>query len=146
VLRAPVHRRRRWHDRRLVLPIAALRGEVLNVMNNDLEMIRGTRATLSLLSGKWSVDVLYLLASGSRRYSDVLYEVGEISKKTLTHTLRSLERDGLITRRLLPEIPVRVEYTLTPLGWSITGPLMALYEWSAQHLPTDSAYDERLAA
>jgi DNA-binding HxlR family transcriptional regulator len=113
---------------------------------SDLEMIRGTRAALSLVGGKWSVDVLYLLASGSRRYSDVLYEVGEISKKTLTHTLRSLERDGLITRRLLPETPLRVEYTLTPLGWSITGPLMALYEWSAEHLPADSAYDERLAA
>jgi DNA-binding HxlR family transcriptional regulator len=127
------------------LPIAPLRREVLIVMNNDLEMIRGTRATLSLVSGKWSVDVLYLLASGSRRYSDVLYEVGEISKKTLTHTLRCLERDGLVTRRLMPEIPARVEYSLTPLGWSITGPLMALYEWSAQHLPADPA-SERLAA
>jgi DNA-binding HxlR family transcriptional regulator len=129
-----------------VLPIAPVRGEVLSVMNNDLEMIRGTRAALSLLAGKWSVDVLYLLASGSRRYSDVLYEVGEISKKTLTHTLRSLERDGLVTRRVLPEIPARVEYSLTPLGWSITGPLMALYEWSAQHLPAEAAYAERLAA
>jgi DNA-binding HxlR family transcriptional regulator len=115
-------------------------------MNNDLDMIRGTRAALSLLAGKWSVDVLYLLAGGSRRYSDVLYEVGEISKKTLTHTLRSLERDGLVTRRVLPEIPARVEYSLTPLGWSITGPLMALYEWSAEHLPAEPAYAERLAA
>jgi len=115
-------------------------------MNNDLEMIRGTRAALSLLAGKWSVDVLYLLAGGSRRYSDVLYEVGEISKKTLTHTLRSLERDGLVTRRLLPELPARVEYSLTPLGWSITGPLMALYEWSAEHLPAGPAYAERFAA
>jgi len=135
-----------------MLRIAGVPGDVLGVMTkqphevSDLEMIRGTRAALSLVGGKWSVDVLYLLASGSRRYSDVLYEVGEISKKTLTHTLRSLERDGLITRRLLPETPVRVEYTLTPLGWSITGPLMALYEWSAEHLPADSAYDERLAA
>ena len=47
----------------------------------DLEMIRGTRAALSLLSGKWSVAVLYLLASGTRRYSEVLYEVGEISRR-----------------------------------------------------------------
>jgi DNA-binding HxlR family transcriptional regulator len=113
---------------------------------SDLEMIRGTRAVLSLLAGKWSVDVLYLLASGTRRYSEVLYEVGEISKKTLTQTLRSLERDGLVTRRVLPEIPVHVEYSLTPLGWSITGPLMAMYEWAAQQLPDDAGHGDRLAA
>jgi DNA-binding HxlR family transcriptional regulator len=102
----------------------------------DLEMIHGTRAVLGLVAGKWSVDVLYLLATGTRRYSEVLYEVGEISKKTLTETLRSLERDGLVARRVLPEVPVRVEYSLTPLGWSLTGPLMAMYEWAAQHLTT----------
>ena len=100
----------------------------------DLEMIRGTRSVLDLLSGKWSVDVLYLLANGTRRYSEVFYEVGEISKKTLTQTLRALERDGLIARRIYPEVPPRVEYSLTPLGWSLTGPLMAMYEWAAENL------------
>jgi DNA-binding HxlR family transcriptional regulator len=100
----------------------------------DLEMIDGTRAVLELLSGKWSVDVLYLLASGTRRYSEVYYEVGEISKKTLTQTLRALERDGLIARRVYAQVPPRVEYSLTPLGWSLTGTLMAMYEWAAEHL------------
>jgi DNA-binding HxlR family transcriptional regulator len=112
----------------------------------ELEMIRGTRAVLSLLAGKWNVPVLYLLASGTRRYSEVLYEVGEISKKTLTQTLRGLERDGLIARRVIPEVPARVEYSLTSLGWSITGPLMAMYEWAEQHLPDDVAHGDRLAA
>jgi DNA-binding HxlR family transcriptional regulator len=101
---------------------------------DDLEMIYGTRAVLELLASKWSVDILYLLATGTRRYSEVLYEVGEISKKTLTQTLRSLERNGLVARRVLPEVPTRVEYSLTPLGWSLTEPLMAMYEWAAQHL------------
>jgi DNA-binding HxlR family transcriptional regulator len=101
---------------------------------SDFEMVRGTRRVLSLLAGKWSVEVLYLLASGTRRYSEVLYEVGEISKKTLTQTLRALEREGLIARRAYPEVPPRVEYSLTSLGWSITGPLMSLYEWSAENL------------
>lgn len=110
---------------------------------SDFEMVRGTRAALSLLGGKWSVDVLYLLASGTRRYSEVLYEVGEISKKTLTQTLRALEHDGLIARRVVAEVPARVEYSLTPLGWSLTGPLMTMYEWAAEHLP---AADDRLAA
>ena len=100
----------------------------------DLQMIRGTRAVVDLVAGKWSIDVLYLLANGTRRYSEVFYEVGEISKKTLTQTLRALERDGLITRRVHAEVPARVEYSLTPLGWSLTGPMMAMYEWAAEHL------------
>jgi DNA-binding HxlR family transcriptional regulator len=100
----------------------------------DFEMIRGTRTALELISGKWSIDVLYLLASGTRRYSEIFYEVGEISKKTLTQTLRALERDGLIARQVHAEVPPKVEYSLTPLGWSLTGPLMALYEWAAEHL------------
>jgi DNA-binding HxlR family transcriptional regulator len=100
----------------------------------DFQMIRGTKTVLDLLSSKWSVDVLYLLANGTRRYSEVFYEVGEISKKTLTQTLRSLERDGVIARRVYAQVPARVEYSLTPLGWSLTAPLMAMYEWSAEHL------------
>ena len=99
----------------------------------DLQMIRGTKTALDLLAAKWSVDVIYLLANGTRRYSEVFYEVGEISKKTLTQTLRSLERDGVIARRVYAEVPARVEYSLTPLGWSLTAPLMAMYEWAAAH-------------
>ena len=106
---------------------------------NDYEMARGTRRALALLSGKWSVEVLYLLAGGTRRYRDVLYDVGEISKKTLTQTLRALERDGLVVRRAYPEVPPRVEYSLTPLGWNVTGLLMSLYEWAEEHLAEAAA-------
>ena len=106
---------------------------------SDYEMVQATRAALSLISARWSVDVLYALASGTRRYSELLYEVGEISKKTLTQTLRGLERDGLIVRRAYADVPVRVEYSLSALGWSLTGPLMALYEWAAERLPTVDA-------
>jgi DNA-binding HxlR family transcriptional regulator len=113
-----------------VTNIASVREEA-----TDLQMINGTRLVLELLAGKWNVDVLYLLASGTRRYSEVYYEVGEISKKTLTQTLRALERDGLVSRTVYAEVPPKVEYALTPLGWSITGPLMAMYEWAAEHLP-----------
>jgi DNA-binding HxlR family transcriptional regulator len=119
---------------------------VMTAEVGDFEMIHGTRRVLELLGAKWSVDILYLLATGTRRYSEVLYEVGEISKKTLTQTLRSLERDGLVTRRVLAEVPARVEYSLTPLGWSLTEPLMAMYEWAAQHLPGADPHRERLAA
>ena len=115
----------------------ALRTEV-----SDYEMVQGTRGALALISSKWSIDVLYLLASGTRRYSEILYDVGEISKKTLTQTLRLLVDRGLIARRAYAEVPPRVEYSLTPLGWSITGLLMALYEWSATYLgDADAAPD-----
>jgi len=108
-------------------------------------MIQGTHAVLDLLAGRWSVDVLYLLASGTRRYSEIFYEVGEISKKTLTHTLRTLEANGLVSRRAYPEVPVRVEYSLAPLGWSITRLLMTMYEWSAEHAPQQRRAHLRLA-
>jgi DNA-binding HxlR family transcriptional regulator len=101
---------------------------------SDYQMIKATRSVLGLLSGRWSVDVLYLLASGTRRYSELFYEVGEISKKTLTQTLRGLQRDGLVVRRAYADVPVRVEYSLTPLGWSLTGPLLSLYEWASDEM------------
>jgi DNA-binding HxlR family transcriptional regulator len=113
---------------------------------SDIEMINGTRAVLDMLAGKWSVEILYLLATGTRRYSEILYEVGEISKKTLTQTLRSLEHDGLVVRRVNPRFPTRVAYSLTPLGWSLTEPLIALYEWASQHLSGTDRRAARLAA
>ncbi len=112
----------------------------------ELEMIQGTHAVLDLLSGRWSVDVLYLLANGTRRYSEIFYDVGEISKKTLTQTLRTLESNGLVTRQAYAEVPVRVEYSLAPLGWSITRLLMTMYEWSAEHAPQTRRQQLRLAA
>src|SRR4051812_12157386 len=105
----------------------------------DFEMIEATQRVLDLLARKWSVGVLYLLANGTRRYSEVLYEVGEVSKKALTQTLRKLERDGLIARRAYPEMPMRVEYSLTRRGWSMTALLMSMYEWASEQLPHDQA-------
>ena len=109
-------------------------------------MIQGTHKVLDLLAGRWSVDVVYLLASGTRRYSEIFYDVGEISKKTLTQTLRTLEANGLVTRRAYAEVPVRVEYSLSPLGWSITQLLMTMYEWSAEQLPQQRRATLRIAA
>jgi DNA-binding HxlR family transcriptional regulator len=99
----------------------------------DWEMVHGTRMVVRLLSGRWNVGVLYLLADGTKRFSEIFYEVGEVSKKALTQTLRSLERDGLVQRRAYAEVPTRVEYSLTTLGWSITGVLMGMYEWAATY-------------
>jgi DNA-binding HxlR family transcriptional regulator len=98
---------------------------------SEWEMVHGTRMVVRMLSGRWSVGVLYLLADGTKRFSEIFYEVGEVSKKALTQTLRSLERDGLVQRRAYAEVPTRVEYSLTPLGWSMTAVLMGMYEWAA---------------
>jgi DNA-binding HxlR family transcriptional regulator len=134
----------------LLCPVAA-RGLVRRMSThpsepNELEMIQGTHQVLDLLAGRWSVDVLYLLASGTRRYSEIFYDVGEISKKTLTQTLRTLESNGLVLRTAYAEVPVRVEYSLSGLGWSITQLLMAMYEWSAEHAPQQRRAQLKLAA
>jgi DNA-binding HxlR family transcriptional regulator len=93
-------------------------------------MIASTHETLALLAAKWKVDAVYLLARGAHRYGELYANLLGISKKVLTETLRALERDGFIQRRLYAEVPVRVEYSLTPLGWSLTEPLLALCEWA----------------
>ena len=99
----------------------------------EYQMVHGTRLVVGLLAGRWNVGVLYLLARGTKRFSELYYDVGEVSKKALTHTLRALERDGLVDRRVLAEVPARVEYSLTELGWSVTDVLMGMYEWAARH-------------
>lgn len=100
---------------------------------SDREMIEATAAAVELFSAKWKVDLLYLLAAGVRRHSR-LHDHLLVSKKVLSDALRALERDGLVNRDVVAERPVRVEYSLTPLGRSLTAPLFALYEWGADHI------------
>jgi DNA-binding HxlR family transcriptional regulator len=89
--------------------------------------------TLDLLTSKWSVDVLLALGDGSRRYHELLHDLTPISEKVLTQTLRAMERDGLVARRVHAEVPPRVEYALTPLGATLAPPLRALGAWSVSH-------------
>ena len=89
--------------------------------------------SLGLLSSKWAVDVLLALGDGTRRYHQLLADLEPISEKVLTQTLRAMERDGLVGRRVHPEVPPRVEYALTPLGATLAGPLRALGAWSVAH-------------
>jgi DNA-binding HxlR family transcriptional regulator len=99
----------------------------------DFEMIERTRVALALLDSKWSVDIIILLASGMHRHARLVDNIPGLSKKVLTATLRKLEQNGIVSRQVYAEIPVRVEYSLTPLGWQLTEPLMALYEWAVAH-------------
>lgn len=86
--------------------------------------------SLGLLSSKWAVDVLLALGEGTRRYHELLSDLEPISEKVLTQTLRAMERDGLVGRRVHAEVPPRVEYALTPLGATLAAPLRALGSWS----------------
>jgi DNA-binding HxlR family transcriptional regulator len=87
-------------------------------------------AVLARIGDKWTVLVVNFLGSGAKRFSEIRREVGGISQRMLTLTLRALERDGLVTRTVHPTNPPRVEYALTPLGVSLLEPVQALGAWA----------------
>lgn len=91
------------------------------------------RDVLDQISGKWSTLLLMILASGPQRFGQLRRAVPDISQRMLTQTLRDLQRDGLVARRVFPTQPPSVEYRLTPLGRSFLKPLMKLIEWSERN-------------
>lgn len=88
---------------------------------------------LSRIGDKWSVMVVARLRHGPVRFNALKREIGSISQRMLTLTLRNLERDGLVIRTLYPEIPPRVEYKLTPLGEDLLPVIWGLWDWAAAH-------------
>lgn len=101
-----------------------------------------TRRILDRIGDKWTVLIVGALWDDSARFSELRRRVEGISQKMLTQTLRGLERDGLVHRTVYPEVPVRVEYTLTEAGRTLRGPLRALEEWSIAHLADVSESQE----
>jgi DNA-binding HxlR family transcriptional regulator len=93
-----------------------------------------TRQLLDRISDKWVSLVLVALADGPRRYSDISRQIAGVSQKMLTQTLRTLERDGLLTRTVTPTVPVRVDYALTGLGESLQQVMRTLKDWAEQHI------------
>jgi DNA-binding HxlR family transcriptional regulator len=93
-----------------------------------------SRAALDRIADKWTALLVGALADGSRRFSELRADVGGISEKMLTQTLRSMERDGLVTRRTSGTVPPRVDYTLTELGLSLEEPLAAVRAWAERHI------------
>jgi DNA-binding HxlR family transcriptional regulator len=89
---------------------------------------------LAALSDKWVTLVLTALADGPKRYSQLARRIAGVSQKMLTQTLRTLERDGLVTRTITPSVPVRVDYQLTPLGKTILPVVAAIKQWSETHI------------
>ena len=93
-----------------------------------------SRQVLSRMGDKWTALILGILQRGTIRFGALKREVSGISQKMLTQTLRNLERDGLVERRIFAEVPVRVEYSLTELGNSLLPVLVPLIQWSEEHL------------
>lgn len=106
-----------------------------------------TRRVLDLIGDKWSVLIIGMLENGPKRFSQLQRSIGGISQKMLTQKLRSLERDGIISRTLYPEVPPRVDYGLTPLGETLCGPIEAVRRWAEQHIDevvaAQNQYDAR---
>jgi DNA-binding HxlR family transcriptional regulator len=93
------------------------------------------RHILDRFGDKWSILIISILGHvGKQRFNELNQQIGDISQKMLTVTLRSLEADGLISRKLYPEIPPRVEYELTDLGRSLLPHIEQLAEWAAQNM------------
>ncbi len=94
------------------------------------EECRPVSEFLARIGDKWSVLVVSLLGGGSLRFSELRRRIDGISQKMLTATLRSLERDGFVTRTVYPTVPPRVEYELTSLGLELLVPVGALADWA----------------
>jgi DNA-binding HxlR family transcriptional regulator len=104
-----------------------------------------SRLLLDRIAEKWTVLIIQNLAGQTLRYSALKRGIGDISQKMLTQTLRSLERDGLVRRKVYPAASPKVEYTLTALGRTLIEPLQGLCRWSERHLPELEAH-RRVAA
>jgi DNA-binding HxlR family transcriptional regulator len=93
-----------------------------------------TRKALDRIADKWTALIVGLLGERTHRFGELRRSIDGISHKVLTHTLRSLERDGLVHREPLPTVPPTVEYSLTPLGATLVGPLAAIRDWAEEHI------------
>ncbi len=102
-----------------------------------------SREILDQISGKWSIMTLAVLDHGPMRFNGIKRHLEGVSQKALTDTLRRLERNGLVQRRVLPTAPVGVEYALTPLGHSAKSLHFALYRWTIDN--RDEIADARAA-
>ena len=103
-----------------------------NFMKKDLPNCP-VETTLMLISDRWKVLIIRDLLDGTKRFGELNRSIGSISQKVLTANLRSMEESGLLTRKVYPEVPPRVEYTLTQTGYSLKPILDAMLKWGAEY-------------
>jgi DNA-binding HxlR family transcriptional regulator len=103
-------------------------------MEKDLKLrALESRDAVELLSAKWRIAILHVLVVGPLRSNALQRALKNISPKVLTQTLRGMERDGLVSRKVYPVVPPRVEYQLTEMGRSVISPLRNLCHWAKDH-------------
>jgi DNA-binding HxlR family transcriptional regulator len=100
-----------------------------------------TRELLNRLTDKWVALVIPALANGPQRHSELAGRIAGVSQKMLTQTLRTLERDGLVTRTVTASVPVRVDYELTSLGHELFPVMIAIKKWAEMHM--DQVFEAR---
>ena len=109
-----------------------------------------TRPILDQIADKWSVMILGVICTKPARFNAIKRRLGRISHKALTQALRRLERNGLVTRRVIATSPVAVEYSITPLGLTLQQPFAALYTWAVRHAfdveQAQTAFDRRTSS
>lgn len=105
-----------------------------------------TRMLLDRIGDKWSVLVVQALIAGPLRFGELRDRLGGVTAKALTHTLRNLERDGLLDRAVFAEVPPRVEYRLTRLGLGLRRPLAAVIDWAETNVSDVLAARDRYDA
>ncbi len=89
--------------------------------------------TLMMISDKWKVLILRDLMDGTKRFGELKKSIGSITQKVLTANLRSMEESGLLTRTVYAEVPPRVEYTLTEIGYSLKSVINSMNEWGSSY-------------
>jgi len=106
-----------------------------------------SRLILDQVADKWSVLILSVLRDGPLRFNVMKRRLEGITQKSLTQTLRRLERNGIVARRVIATSPVAVEYSVTPLGQTLKGAFQALHEWTMTYMPeiakAQRAFDQR---
>ncbi|HEY0745285.1 MAG TPA: helix-turn-helix domain-containing protein [Steroidobacteraceae bacterium] len=117
------------------------------LVDANTEDCRALSSILALVGDKWTVLIVVLLGDGRKRFNEIKRMVGGISQRMLTFTLRGLERDGLVTRTVLPTNPPRVDYELTKLGSTLWKAVEPLGSWARAHvsqiLTSRKQFDEK---
>ncbi|MGB3303497.1 winged helix-turn-helix transcriptional regulator [Gordonia sp. (in: high G+C Gram-positive bacteria)] len=113
---------------------AAARPGITADTTNDISVSAGHRELLGHVLDKWSLSVLNTLCEKPSRFNELRRAIPAVSQRSLTTTLRRLERNGIIEREVVSTRPVAVEYRITPLGKTLRGPIDILLAWADDHL------------
>jgi DNA-binding HxlR family transcriptional regulator len=91
-----------------------------------------------VIGGRWKVPILYHLATGPRRFSELRRAIAEVTQKMLIQQLREMEQDGIVSRKVYPQVPPKVEYSLTGMGRSLLPVVESMCRWGKKKAPRES--------